>query len=202
MLYTVVNIIIVITYHNIRHGISDLVWTPDPTLIERISGVPLLSSALPFGVEHYNCDLINDDRNACVQYTCRPGVQIQCVRHIRCVGVPTPPRGPLIMSFTSATSVQLEWQPPLHDGGSPLLCYRVFRREMFRTTWTEEATLSTDANDTAPGSAMSCCLLLVNDLMPGNQYEFKVLVLINLLMILFLTLFSLSLTHTRTLIFI
>ena len=72
------------------------------------------------------------------------------------------------MSFTSATLLQLEWQPPLHDGGSPpLVCYRVYWREMFCTTWTEEGSVAAGAGTSSQ--------LLVNDLMPGNEYEFKVL---------------------------
>jgi len=42
-----------------------------------------------------------------------------------CAEVPYRPVGPIIVSKVSAHSLELEWRPPLSDGGSPVLGYVV-----------------------------------------------------------------------------
>ena len=39
--------------------------------------------------------------------------------------VPGRPVGPMIITKQSATSLQVEWRPPLDDGGSPIIGYVV-----------------------------------------------------------------------------
>ncbi|RUS90387.1 hypothetical protein EGW08_001882, partial [Elysia chlorotica] len=49
---------------------------------------------------------------------------------------PSAPEGPLETSNLTASAVDLTWKPPKSDGGQPLTCYKIERRDTKRSTWT------------------------------------------------------------------
>ena len=77
--------------------------------------------------------------------------------------VPDAPEAPLVRDVT-ATSCLLSWQPPVNDGGSPVLGYYVERSSGFSPRWIRiNKDLIPDLD------------LPVDDLIEGNSYEFRVL---------------------------
>ncbi|XP_013419362.1 twitchin-like [Lingula anatina] len=77
---------------------------------------------------------------------------------------PTAPTGPLKVSDIQKQSVNLTWQKPSSDGGSPITAYIVEQREAWRTSWSKV--------DTLRPSVMS---LKVPRLTEGTEYNFRVL---------------------------
>lgn len=76
--------------------------------------------------------------------------------------VPDPPEDPEVLSKTKQ-SVSLSWFTPLHDGGSPILGYRVEMRLVDSALWLpchSELVCNTE--------------FLVENLTPGSAYRFRV----------------------------
>lgn len=61
------------------------------------------------------------------------------------------------------TSIQVSWEPPIEDGGSPVTGYIVEKRDTSRDRWSPV--------NKAPVPETS---YLVTGLFEGNQYEFRV----------------------------
>ena len=76
--------------------------------------------------------------------------------------VPYRPVGPIIVNKMSSTSLQIEWRPPLDDGGSPVLGYVV---EMSAKGGTWQKVGYTSSHDTR---------YTVAGLEEGAEYFFKV----------------------------
>lgn len=77
--------------------------------------------------------------------------------------VPSPPEAPLTIAAVTQDSCDLEWQPPKHDGGSPILNYAIEIRESRRSMWGRSGTTK---GDTTKFTARN---LVVN-----NEYYFRV----------------------------
>ncbi|XP_026168652.1 obscurin isoform X2 [Mastacembelus armatus] len=78
------------------------------------------------------------------------------------ITVPDPPEDPEVLSKTKQ-SVTLSWFTPLHDGGSPILGYRVEMRLVDSALWLpchSEPVCNTE--------------FVVENLAPGNSYRFRV----------------------------
>ncbi|XP_028327904.1 obscurin-like, partial [Gouania willdenowi] len=78
------------------------------------------------------------------------------------ISVPDPPEDPELLS-KSQQSVTLSWFTPLHDGGSPILGYRVEMREVDSALWIpchSEPVCNTE--------------LVVDHLIAGSSYRFRV----------------------------
>ncbi|XP_029381509.1 obscurin isoform X2 [Echeneis naucrates] len=78
------------------------------------------------------------------------------------ITVPDPPEDPEVLS-TTKQSVALSWFTPLHDGGSPILGYRVEMRLVDSALWLpchHEPVCNTE--------------FVVENLMPGSGYRFRV----------------------------
>ncbi|XP_041848261.1 obscurin-like [Melanotaenia boesemani] len=78
------------------------------------------------------------------------------------ITVPDPPEDPEVLSKTTE-SVTLSWFTPLHDGGSPILGYRVEMRLVDSALWLpchSEPVCNTE--------------FLIENLIPGNGYRFRV----------------------------
>lgn len=76
--------------------------------------------------------------------------------------MPDPPEDPEVLSKTKQ-SVTLSWFTPLHDGGSPILGYRVEMRLVDSALWLpchSEPVCNTE--------------FMVENLMPGSSYRFRV----------------------------
>ncbi|KAM9719648.1 obscurin isoform 23-T24 [Menidia menidia] len=78
------------------------------------------------------------------------------------ITVPDPPEDPEILSKTTE-SVTLSWFTPLHDGGSPILGYRVEMRLVDSALW-------------LPSHSEPMCNteFVVENLTPGSSYRFRV----------------------------
>ncbi|XP_054452325.1 obscurin [Anoplopoma fimbria] len=78
------------------------------------------------------------------------------------ITVPDPPEDPEVLSKTEK-SVTLSWFTPLHDGGSPILGYRVEMRLVDSALW-------------LPGHSEPVCNteFVVENLTPGSGYRFRV----------------------------
>jgi titin len=73
------------------------------------------------------------------------------------------------MDITEA-GCTLSWSSPASDGGSPILGYRIYKREMYRRSWQEIGRLTE-----TPGMPISKNLtFLVQYLMQATVYEFRV----------------------------
>ncbi|VEL33556.1 unnamed protein product, partial [Protopolystoma xenopodis] len=83
--------------------------------------------------------------------------------------VPNQPLGPLRVSDITADSCRLLWQASMSDGGSPLIGYRVYKREIYRRSWQEIGRISI-----APGSLQKELEFIAQYLMEGTSYEFRV----------------------------
>ncbi|XP_017281470.1 obscurin isoform X20 [Kryptolebias marmoratus] len=82
--------------------------------------------------------------------------------YITIIAVPDPPEEPEVLSKTSE-SVTLSWFTPLHDGGSPILGYRVEMRLVDSALWLpchSEPVCNTE--------------FVVENLTPGSGYRFRV----------------------------
>ncbi|KAJ3594699.1 hypothetical protein NHX12_004006 [Muraenolepis orangiensis] len=78
------------------------------------------------------------------------------------ITVPDPPEDPEVLSKTQ-TSIALSWFTPLHDGGSPILGYRLEMRVADSALWLPchaEPVCNTD--------------FVVDNLIPGSGYRFRV----------------------------
>lgn len=75
--------------------------------------------------------------------------------------VPDPPEDPEVLTKTK-DSVSLSWFTPLHDGGSPILGYRVEMRQVDSALWLP--CLSQPVNNTE---------FLVVNLSSGSSYRFR-----------------------------
>ena len=76
-------------------------------------------------------------------------------------GPPDIPNGPLKVSEIGYTDLMLSWQPPVHDGGSPLTGFIIEKRER-KSTWPIG---KTDSKTTQ---------FHVTKLTPGTEYLFYV----------------------------
>ncbi|MEW8547459.1 MAG: fibronectin type III domain-containing protein [Candidatus Thiodiazotropha sp.] len=78
-------------------------------------------------------------------------------------GPPSVPVGPLTVSDIDGTEMTLSWQPPVHDGGSPLTGYFLEKREGRKAFWAKVARLPPDETK-----------YRVKDLTEGTDYAFRV----------------------------
>lgn len=78
-------------------------------------------------------------------------------------GPPSAPVGPLTACNIEGTELTLSWQPPEHDGGTPLTGYFIEKREVSKQFWGKVANTSAD-NET----------FRVTDLTEGTSYLFRV----------------------------
>ena len=76
--------------------------------------------------------------------------------------VPSAPVGPLSVSDLTESTCVLSWQPPISDGGTPLIGYILQFREG-RRSWRNLEKLPTDQTS-----------YKATDLIVGNMYIFKV----------------------------
>lgn len=84
--------------------------------------------------------------------------------------VPSQPIGPLRAYDITEVGCTLSWSSPASDGGSPILGYRVYKREMYRRSWQEIGRLTE-----APGLPLAKTLTFpVQYLMQATAYEFRV----------------------------
>ncbi|KAK3083483.1 hypothetical protein FSP39_023775 [Pinctada imbricata] len=65
-------------------------------------------------------------------------------------GPPSKPKGPLEISDVDKSSAKLSWQPPSHDGGSPIKGYLIEKREG-RKPWTKVDSIGPETNYTVKG---------------------------------------------------
>ena len=79
------------------------------------------------------------------------------------VGPPSPPIHPLIGKVLSRDSVELSWQLPEDDGGSPITGYLIEKRDVSRTMWARVEKID--------GSTLK---LLVKNLNEGSELFFRV----------------------------
>lgn len=78
-------------------------------------------------------------------------------------GTPSAPTHPLIGKSISRDSVELSWQPPEDDGGSPITGYLIEKRDVSRTMWARV--------EKTDGSTLK---LLVKNLNEGKELLFRV----------------------------
>lgn len=78
-------------------------------------------------------------------------------------GPPGPPTHPLIGKILSRDSVELSWQPPQEDGGSPITEYLVEKRDVQRSMWSRV--------EKTDGTTLK---LLVKNLDEGKEFFFRV----------------------------
>jgi len=78
-------------------------------------------------------------------------------------GPPSTPVGPLTASDIDGTELTLSWQPPEHDGGSPLTGYFIEKREGTKQFWGKVARIPADTET-----------YRVPDLVEGTDYLFRV----------------------------
>ncbi|OON23516.1 fibronectin type III domain protein [Opisthorchis viverrini] len=84
--------------------------------------------------------------------------------------VPSQPVGPLRAHDITDVGCTLTWSSPVSDGGSPLLGYRIYKREMYRRSWQEIGRLTE-----TPGLPTAKQLsFAVQYLMQATSYEFRV----------------------------
>ncbi|CAH8611737.1 unnamed protein product [Heterobilharzia americana] len=84
--------------------------------------------------------------------------------------VPSQPIGPLQVSNITDNSCQLSWLSPASDGGSPILGYRIYKREMYRRSWQEIGRITELSALTSSRQLQ----FQVQYLMHGTAYEFRV----------------------------
>lgn len=86
------------------------------------------------------------------------------------VAVPNAPIGPLKVSNITNDSCELTWLSPSDDGGSAIIGYRIYKREMYRRSWQEIGRLS----ETSGILNLKELKFNVQYLMHGTAYEFRV----------------------------
>lgn len=77
--------------------------------------------------------------------------------------VPSPPEAPLRILTVTQDSCELEWKPPKHDGGSPILNYAVEIRESRRSMWGRAGTTKPDKTK-----------FTARNLVVNNEYYFRI----------------------------
>ena len=78
-------------------------------------------------------------------------------------GPPSTPVGPLSATDIDGTELTLSWQPPEHDGGSPLTGYFIEKREGRKAFWAKVATIGPEETK-----------YRVKDLTVDTDYAFRV----------------------------
>ena len=78
-------------------------------------------------------------------------------------GPPSPPTEPLTAKPVAKDTVELSWQPPESDGGSPITGYLIEKREKIYSRWTQ-------VEKTADGSTTA----ILKKLVPGSELSFRV----------------------------
>lgn len=66
--------------------------------------------------------------------------------HLFTTDVPGPPLGPFDVTILADSSLQIKWEEPETDGGSPITGYLVERREAFKKAWQKVG--NTEADET------------------------------------------------------
>ncbi|KAK4474841.1 hypothetical protein MN116_000743 [Schistosoma mekongi] len=84
--------------------------------------------------------------------------------------VPSQPIGPLQVTNITDNSCQLSWLSPASDGGSAILGYRIYKREMYRRSWQEIGRITELSGLTSSRQLQ----FQVQYLMHGTAYEFRV----------------------------
>lgn len=79
-------------------------------------------------------------------------------------GVPGKPIGPIDISDVERKNLTLRWEPPSHDGGSPLTGYIIEKRETRRPTWTRVERLPPDVT-----------VYKARELTEGKEYDFHII---------------------------
>ena len=79
------------------------------------------------------------------------------------LGPPSAPREPLTAKCVAKDTVELSWQPPESDGGSPITNYLIEKREKIYSKWTQ-------VEKTADDSTAA----ILKRLVPGNELTFRV----------------------------
>ncbi|XP_077838366.1 immunoglobulin-like and fibronectin type III domain-containing protein 1 [Macaca mulatta] len=91
------------------------------------------------------------------------GGSVQAELTLKVIDKPDPPQGPMEVQDCQRAGVCLRWRPPRDDGGQPVECYVVERRQAGRSTWLKvgeapaDSTTFTDAH-----------------VEPGRKYAFRV----------------------------
>uniref|UniRef100_A0A2K6JRL1 Immunoglobulin-like and fibronectin type III domain-containing protein 1 n=1 Tax=Rhinopithecus bieti TaxID=61621 RepID=A0A2K6JRL1_RHIBE len=91
------------------------------------------------------------------------GGSVQAELTLQVIDKPDPPQGPMEVQDCHRAGVCLRWRPPRDDGGQPVECYLVERRQAGRSTWLKvgeapaDSTTFTDAH-----------------VEPGRKYAFRV----------------------------
>ncbi|XP_011787227.1 PREDICTED: immunoglobulin-like and fibronectin type III domain-containing protein 1 [Colobus angolensis palliatus] len=91
------------------------------------------------------------------------GGSVQAKLTLQVIDKPDPPQGPMEVQDCHRAGVCLRWRPPRDDGGQPVECYLVERRQAGRSTWLKvgeapaDSTTFTDAH-----------------VEPGRKYAFRV----------------------------
>ena len=80
------------------------------------------------------------------------------------IGVPSIPIGPLEIINITENTADLEWKPPKHDGGRPIVDYIIENRTMTRVTWSKCGTV--DGKTTA---------FTATNLLEETEYLFRVI---------------------------
>ena len=82
-------------------------------------------------------------------------------------GPPDIPNGPLKVSEIGYTDLMLSWQPPEHDGGSPLTGFMIEKREKSKSIWqvgkTDSKTTQFHVTKLTPGNEYFFCVVAKND---------------------------------------
>ncbi|XP_034733166.1 immunoglobulin-like and fibronectin type III domain-containing protein 1 [Etheostoma cragini] len=60
---------------------------------------------------------------------------IEAISQLIVLDKPTSPQGPVEVTESSATCIELRWRPPKDDGGSPVINYIMERQQVGRNTW-------------------------------------------------------------------
>ncbi|KJH43663.1 fibronectin type III domain protein [Dictyocaulus viviparus] len=84
----------------------------------------------------------------------------QC--HVTVLDVPGVPEGPLTAKEIHKEGCTLNWKPPLDNGGSEILHYRVEKMDTSRGTWQEVGQFPE-------------CTAKINKLVNGKEYQFRVI---------------------------
>ncbi|KHJ84916.1 fibronectin type III domain protein, partial [Oesophagostomum dentatum] len=84
----------------------------------------------------------------------------QCT--VTVLDVPGTPEGPLKVNEVHKEGCTLNWKPPVDNGGSEILHYRVEKMDTSRGTWQEVGNFPE-------------CTAKVNKLIPGKEYQFRVM---------------------------